>query len=68
MAERADGGVVTIADVVCQLSPYSQANDEDIMWVVGPTIQLNPLLRPDQDIPADMPPFCGSFLPEILHG
>ncbi|KAI2488222.1 hypothetical protein Ptr902_02355 [Pyrenophora tritici-repentis] len=48
-----DGGIVTISDVVEQLSPYIRANKEDIFWVLGPTIQFDPPLSPYQDTPVN---------------
>jgi hypothetical protein len=42
MVQRPDGGVVTIADVVEQLSPYFDENKEDILWVKGPMLDINP--------------------------
>jgi hypothetical protein len=40
--QRPDGGVVTIADVVEQLSPYFDENKEDILWVKAPMLDIDP--------------------------
>jgi hypothetical protein len=40
MVQRADGNVVTIADVVEQLSPYFNEHREDILWVKAPMLNI----------------------------
>jgi hypothetical protein len=68
MVSRDDGGIVTIADVVHQLSSYIQANKEDILWVLGATVQFDPPLRPYQDIPAGTRLYFCGLSPTFLHG
>jgi hypothetical protein len=58
---RADGGIVTIADVVEQLPPYIRANRDDIFWVIGPTMQFEPPISAIEDIPADTELFFAGF-------
>jgi hypothetical protein len=41
MSQRPDGGVVTVANVVQQLSPYLKENKEDILWVKRPMLDID---------------------------
>jgi hypothetical protein len=66
MVCRADGGIVTIADVVGQLSPYLIANEEDIFWVVGTTLQFDPPMGPYKGIPANTKLYFEGFSPTII--
>jgi hypothetical protein len=64
---RADGGALTISDVVEQLSPYLNDHKDNILEAKAPLLQINPTVSSYEDILGDIKSFFTGFSPGVIE-